>query len=85
MKLSIENGKISYQTTMEERLERIGEVGLLMRKIAFRLDFIEKIERRFRSTTQIWEQYSGKGRILYLYTLRCQRNFPPLINFFEFF
>ena len=51
MKLSVKNGKICNQTTMRERLERIGEVWFVNEKDCFRLDFVEKMERRFRSTT----------------------------------
>ena len=50
VKVSIENGKICNQTTMGERLERIGEVWIVDEADSSRLDFIEKIERRFRST-----------------------------------
>ena len=51
MKKSVENGKICNQTTMEERVERIGEVWIVDETDCFRLDFIEKMERRFRITT----------------------------------
>ena len=50
MKISVENGKISNQTRMGERLGRIGEVWIIDETDCFRLDFIEKTERRFRST-----------------------------------
>ena len=51
MKLSVENGKICSQTMMGKRLERIGEVWIVNEMDCFRLDFIEKIERRFGITT----------------------------------
>ena len=51
MKISVENGKIYNQTMIGERLERIGEVSIVDETDFFRLDFIERMERRFRSTT----------------------------------
>ena len=51
MKMSVKNGKICNKTTMRERMERIGEVWIVNETDCFRLDFIEKMERRFRSTT----------------------------------
>jgi len=51
MKISIENGKISNQMTMGESLERIGEVWIVDETDYCRWDFIERIEKRFRSTT----------------------------------
>ena len=51
MKLSVEIGKICNQKTMGERLERIDEVWIVDETDFFRLDFIEKMERRFRSNT----------------------------------
>ena len=51
MKILIENGKINNQTTIGESLERIGEVWIVDETDCFRLDFIEKMERRFRSNT----------------------------------
>ena len=50
MKISVENGKISNQTTMGERLVRLGEGWILDETDCFGMDFIEKMERRFRST-----------------------------------
>ena len=50
MKMSVENGKICNQTTMGERLKRICEVWIVDETNCSRLDFIEKMERRFRST-----------------------------------
>ena len=38
MKISIENGMISNQRTMGERLERIGEVWIVDEMDCFRLD-----------------------------------------------
>ena len=61
MKISVENGKISNQTTIGERLERNGEVRIVDETDCFILDFIEKMERRFRSTTPDMEQYSREG------------------------
>ena len=51
MKLSVEIGKICNQTTMGERLERVGEVWIVDETDCFRFDSIKKMERRFRSTT----------------------------------
>ena len=51
IKISVEKGKICNQTTMGERLERTDEVWISDETDCFRLDFIEKMERRFRSTT----------------------------------
>ena len=51
MKILVENGKICNQMMMGERLKRIGEVWIVDEMDCLRLDFIEKIERRFRSTT----------------------------------
>ena len=51
MKMFVENRKICYQTTMGERLERIGRVWIFDEMDCFRLGFIEKMERRFRITT----------------------------------
>ena len=50
MKISVENGKICNQTRMGERLERLGEVWIVDETDCFGLDFIEKMERGFRST-----------------------------------
>ena len=36
---------------LHQRLERIGEVWIINETDCFRLEFIEKMERRFRSTT----------------------------------
>ena len=51
MKISVENGKSCNQTTMGERLEKIGEVWIVDETDYFRLDFIEKMDRRIRNTT----------------------------------
>ena len=51
MKVSVEDGKISNSTTMGKRLERFGEVRIVDETIGFGLDFVEKIESRFWSTT----------------------------------
>ena len=48
MKISVENEKICNQTTFG--LARIGEVWILDETDCFRLDFIERMERGFRST-----------------------------------
>ena len=45
MKISIENGKISNQTTMGERMERIGEVWIVDETDCFRLDFYQEDAR----------------------------------------
>ena len=50
MKVSVENEKSCNQTTMGERLERLGETWIVAETDYFRLDFIEKMERRFRNT-----------------------------------
>ena len=63
MKISVENGKICNQTTMGERLERIGEVWIVDETACFRLDFIEKWREDLGAPPQIWEQYSREGRI----------------------
>ena len=51
MKMFVENRKICYQTAMGEGLERNGGVWIFDEMDCFRLDFIEKMERRFRITT----------------------------------
>ena len=50
---------------MGKRLERFGEVRIIDETNGFGLDFVEKTESRFRSTTPdvTWEQYSKEGRI----------------------
>ena len=63
MKISVENKKICHQTTMGERLERLGEVWIVEETDCFGLDVNEEMERMFRSTPQIWQQYSREGRI----------------------
>ena len=50
MNISIENGKTHNQTTMGERLKRIGEASSVDETCCFRLGFNEKMERRFRTT-----------------------------------
>ena len=50
MKTSVENGKICNQTTMGERQERLDEVWVVDESDCSGLDFIEEMERRFRST-----------------------------------
>ena len=51
MKVFIKDGKISNQSTMGKRLERFGEVGIIGETNGFGLDFFEKTESRFWSTT----------------------------------
>ena len=51
VKVAVENGRICNKTTMGERLWRIGEVLIVDETDSFILDFVKKIERRFRSTT----------------------------------
>ena len=51
MKISIESGRICNQMMMGETRERIGEVWIVDETDCFRFDFVEKMERRFRSTT----------------------------------
>ena len=51
MKISVENGKICNQMTMGETLERISEVWIVDETNCLRLHFIDKMEKRFRSTT----------------------------------
>ena len=50
MKISVENGKICNRTMMAERRKRIGEVSIIDETDCFKLDFVAKMERRFRST-----------------------------------
>ena len=52
---------------MGKRLERFGEVRIIDETNGFGLDFVEKTESRFWSTTQTWEQYSKEGQIWDLY------------------
>ena len=55
---------------MGMRLKRFGEVRIVDETNGFGLDFVEKTESRFWSTTpdvQTWEQYSKEGRIWDLY------------------
>ena len=63
MKTSAGNGKISNQTTMGERLERIGDVCIVDGTDCFRLGFIEKMGEDLGAPPKIWEQYSREGRI----------------------
>ena len=51
MRVSVKDGKISNQTTMGKRLERFGEVRIIDETNGFGLDFVEKTESRFWSTT----------------------------------
>ena len=51
VKIAVENGKICNKTMMGERLKRISEVWIVDETYCFRLDFVEKMERRFRSTS----------------------------------
>ena len=51
MKTLVENGKICNQTTMGERLKRTGEAWIVDETDCFRLDFVEKMEKRVSSTT----------------------------------
>ena len=47
---------------MGKRLERFGEARIIDETNGFGLDFVEKIEIRFWSTTRAtWEQYSKEG------------------------
>ena len=66
-KISVENGKICNQTTMRERLERVGEAwigfGLLMRRIAVDGILSRRWKEDLGAPPQIWEQYSKEGRI----------------------
>ena len=45
---------------MGKRLERFSEAGIVDEMNGFGLDFVEKTESRFWSTTQTCEQYSKK-------------------------
>ena len=49
MKVSVKDRKILTETTMRKRYERFGEVGISDGTNGFGLDFVEKIENRFRS------------------------------------
>ena len=51
IKISIENGKICNQTTMIERLERLGEVWIIDEKDGFGLEFVKNVQRRYSSIT----------------------------------
>ena len=51
LKIAVENGKICNKTTMGERLSGFGKVRIVEETDDFRLDLVEKTERRFRSTT----------------------------------
>ena len=51
VKVSVIDGKISNQTTMGKRLERFGEVRIIDETNGFGLEFVEKTESRFWSTT----------------------------------
>ena len=50
---------------MGKRLERFGEVRIIDETNGFGLDFVQKTESRFWSTTPdvTWEQYSKEGLI----------------------
>ena len=50
MKISVENRKTCNQATIGERPERYGEAWIAGETDCLLLDFIEKMERRFRST-----------------------------------
>ena len=50
-KITVENAKVCNRTTMGEKLYRIGEVWIVDETDGFRLNFVQKMERRFRSTT----------------------------------
>ena len=64
---------------MGKRLERFGEVRIIDETNGFGLDFVEKTESRFWSTTPdvTWEQYSKGGRIgedapyQLIYSIKC--------------
>ena len=51
VKVSVIDGKISNLTMMGKRLERFGEVIIIDETNGFGLDFVEKTESRFWSTT----------------------------------
>ena len=51
VKVSIKDGKISNQTTMGKRLERIGEVRIVNETNYFEPDFVKKTEIGFWSAT----------------------------------
>ena len=51
MKVSIKDGKISNKMTMGKRLERFDGVRIVDETNGFGLDFVEKAESRFWSTT----------------------------------
>ena len=51
VKLSVQDGKISIETTMGKRLERFSEVGIADVTNGFGLDFVEKTEIGFESAT----------------------------------
>ena len=48
VKALVESGKICNQTTMRKRLERFCEIWIVDKTDGFRLNFIEKEERRFK-------------------------------------
>ena len=51
VKVSVIDGEISNKMTMGKRLERFGEVKIVDETNGFVLDFFEKTESRFWSTT----------------------------------
>ena len=54
MKIAVQDGKICNKTTMGDRLyieHWCGMVWIVDETDSFRLDFIKKIESRYRSTT----------------------------------
>ena len=52
MKISTENGKISNQATMRERLEIFGEVWIIDETDGFGVDFVKKMYRNVRELTK---------------------------------
>ena len=51
IKVSVKGGKISNYTTMGKRVERFCEATIVDETNGFGLDFVEKTESRFWSTT----------------------------------
>ena len=52
---------------MGKRLERFGEAGLLMRRMALDWTLSRRQRVDFGAPPQTWEQYSNEGRIWDLY------------------
>ena len=51
VKVSVKDVEISNQSTLGMRLQRFGEVRIVDETNGFGLDFVEKTESRFWSTT----------------------------------